>query len=257
VRGDPVAHRFWPLYLRPMKADRYYLREHAFFCVTSRHCIFLHLKRDKYLCIGREQFELLRPRLEAIGDRTASSPQSSPPSEQASQLAADLMKADLISDVPCGTTPGTFESKNGVLRSVHDIELSGKPPRHPLFLPQFLRAAWTADRRLSRRPISEIVGDFRTRKRLRSAPIEPTTIEQMHRRITTFNALRLIYPRQYLCLFDSLALAEFLAQVKLYPDWAFGVSADPFRAHCWLQICSVVLNDTVEHVSTYTPIMTV
>jgi hypothetical protein len=36
----------------------------------------------------------------------------------------------------------------------------------------------------------------------------------------------------------------------------FGVQARPFAAHCWVQKGEVVFNDTVEHVSGYTPIMT-
>jgi hypothetical protein len=59
------------------------------------------------------------------------------------------------------------------------------------------------------------------------------------------------------CLFDSLALIHFLAQYGLYPDWVFGVSADPFEAHCWVQAGQVVLNDTVERVSAFTPILTI
>jgi hypothetical protein len=239
-----------------MKADKYYLREHAFFCVTTRHCIFLDLKKDKYLCIGREQFEFLRPWLHTAGDRTTGPLQLSCHDGQAHQLAAELIKAELVSDVPYGATPPKSKLQARARQCINDVELSGRPPGHLRFLPQFLRAAWTADWKLRRRPIYEIVGDFRARKQFVSSPSTPAIIEHLHRRITTFNALRLIYPRHYLCLFDSLALAEFLAQFKLYPDWVFGVSADPFRAHCWLEAWALVLNDTVEHISTYTPIMT-
>jgi Transglutaminase-like superfamily len=37
----------------------------------------------------------------------------------------------------------------------------------------------------------------------------------------------------------------------------FGVNADPFEAHCWVQAGSVVLNDTLGRVSSFTPIMSV
>jgi hypothetical protein len=72
-----------------------------------------------------------------------------------------------------------------------------------------------------------------------------------------FERLRLFYPRSYLCLFDSLALIHFLARFDVYPDWVFGVNADPFEAHCWVQAGNVVLNDTVARVSGFTPIMVV
>jgi hypothetical protein len=59
------------------------------------------------------------------------------------------------------------------------------------------------------------------------------------------------------CLFDSLALLEFLARYDIHPDWIFGVQTRPFAAHCWVQSDDVVFNDTVENVSVYTPIMVV
>jgi hypothetical protein len=69
--------------------------------------------------------------------------------------------------------------------------------------------------------------------------------------------LRPLYPRDYLCLFDSLALIEFLAQHGLYPTWVFGVTSDPFMAHCWVQEGDTLLNDTVAHVGQFVPLMTV
>ncbi len=72
-----------------------------------------------------------------------------------------------------------------------------------------------------------------------------------------FLKYRPLFPRDYLCLFDSLALVRFLSGYDLYPDWVFGVQEDPFRAHCWVQAGEVVLNDHLDNVAVYTPIMTV
>jgi hypothetical protein len=79
--------------------------------------------------------------------------------------------------------------------------------------------------------------------------------ERVRSLVSVFDRLRLFYPRSYLCLFDSLALIHFLAQFDVYPDWVFGVNADPFEAHCWVQAGNVVLNDTLARVSAFTPIM--
>jgi hypothetical protein len=72
-----------------------------------------------------------------------------------------------------------------------------------------------------------------------------------------FHALRRYYPREYLCLFDSLALVEFLARYGVFPQWVFGVKLEPFGAHCWVQDGSTILNDTVEYVRKFTPIMVI
>jgi hypothetical protein len=72
-----------------------------------------------------------------------------------------------------------------------------------------------------------------------------------------FQACRPWYPRDFLCLFDSLALFQFLALQGMVVDWVFGVRAEPFEAHCWLQRDDVVLNDAVERVAGFVPILVV
>jgi hypothetical protein len=73
--------------------------------------------------------------------------------------------------------------------------------------------------------------------------------------VGAFKILRPLYPRPYLCLFDSIALLEFLARYHMFPRIVFGVVADPFEAHCWLQEGTILINDDLERVSKYKPIM--
>jgi hypothetical protein len=75
--------------------------------------------------------------------------------------------------------------------------------------------------------------------------------------IGAFNMLRPLYPRPYLCLFDSLALLEFLAGYHFFPHIVFGVVADPFEAHCWLQEGGTIINDDLERVGKYKPILSI
>jgi hypothetical protein len=67
--------------------------------------------------------------------------------------------------------------------------------------------------------------------------------------------MRPYYARAYLCRFDSLALIEFLFGHGCLPQWVFGVKCEPFAAHCWVQDDNYVLNDSVEYVQRFTPIM--
>ncbi len=75
--------------------------------------------------------------------------------------------------------------------------------------------------------------------------------------VAIFMVLRPFYARQYRCLFDSLALINFLSFYNVMPAWIYGVQTEPFFAHCWLQQGSLVLNDTIERVRHYSPIMSV
>jgi hypothetical protein len=121
--------------------------------------------------------------------------------------------------------------------------------------PPFFLSSAKASRQLHSQAFESIVAFVRARKRRKSDSTKPFDIERAHSLVSVFDRLRLFYPRSYLCLFDSLALINFLARFNLYPDWVFGVTAEPFEAHCWVQASGTVLNDTLERVSAFTPIM--
>ena len=59
------------------------------------------------------------------------------------------------------------------------------------------------------------------------------------------------------CLVRSSLLMRFLRAAGLDADWVFGVRLHPFAAHCWVQVNGVCLNDDVERLSAYAPIMVV
>ncbi|MCD9125783.1 lasso peptide biosynthesis B2 protein [Luteimonas fraxinea] len=77
------------------------------------------------------------------------------------------------------------------------------------------------------------------------------------RAVEAFTRARLLVPIEPRCLLDSLSLLRFLARRGLYAHLIFGVSMDPFAAHCWLQTDDLVLNDSVGNVMAHTPIRTV
>jgi len=86
----------------------------------------------------------------------------------------------------------------------------------------------------------------------------PADIERLRQLIAVFADLRpYLFGWRDACLFESFVLSEFLARHGIFPSWVFGVQARPFGAHCWLQLDDIVLNDTVERVSAYMPIMAV
>lgn len=121
--------------------------------------------------------------------------------------------------------------------------------------PRFLRAVTLADHRLRARSIRSTLQTVELR-RLRHGHCAATVdYDRVAALVSAFRALRPLYPRRVMCLFDSLALLDFLFPHRLLPYWVFGVVADPFSAHCWLQMGSVVINDDIEHVRRHTPIM--
>jgi hypothetical protein len=104
--------------------------------------------------------------------------------------------------------------------------------------------------------ISETVAAIERRK-ARSTSSKTINVDRARELTAVFNKLRIFFPRSYLCLFDSLALIEFLARYQVFPQWVFGVKLDPWGAHCWVQEEQFVFNDLVERTARYVPIMTI
>lgn len=62
-------------------------------------------------------------------------------------------------------------------------------------------------------------------------------------------------PAQGACLYRSFYLLAFLRRHGLSASWVFGVQTYSFEAHCWLQSGDLVLDDHVEHVRSFAPIL--
>lgn len=70
-----------------------------------------------------------------------------------------------------------------------------------------------------------------------------------------FERSRPLVPIARNCLLDSLALDSWLARRGYGAQLVFGIMPEPFAAHCWLQTPQALLNDSYDHVSSFTPIL--
>ncbi len=66
-----------------------------------------------------------------------------------------------------------------------------------------------------------------------------------------------LYTARDACLMDSLILNDFLHSFGHQSTLVIGVRTRPFSAHAWVQIGDAVVDDTVESVQAFTPILTV
>lgn len=57
------------------------------------------------------------------------------------------------------------------------------------------------------------------------------------------------------CLPRSVWAAHCLLDRGILPDLIFGVRLNPFSAHCWVQCGETVMNDRLDDVRNYTPIL--
>jgi len=74
--------------------------------------------------------------------------------------------------------------------------------------------------------------------------------------VTLYAKLRVwFYTAKHRCLFDSLVLLAVLQKYAIPARLTIGVSSRPFSAHAWIQVSDCVIDDSVEHVREYTPIL--
>jgi Transglutaminase-like superfamily len=232
-----------------------FLQPHVYLCRGKRHWVILDVNRDKYLCVDRRQFELLGPSLKGWAEPAGVGCDAAAVSDAGLALANDLLKLEILSE--------RSDIAKDARPTAHSLPTEALDPDLPARLPwascahagSFLMSSARASRELRDQRFQSIVELVRERKNGRPDHAGPFDTERARSLVSVFNSLRLFYPRSYLCLFDSLALIHFLARFHVYPDWVFGVNADPFEAHCWVQADGVVLNDTVQRVSGFTPIM--
>jgi hypothetical protein len=258
VRGLSAAHLSHSLTrqaARHMTAKYLYLRKHVFFCLTDAHCVFLDLLHDNYLCACRDDILDLSPRL--FGWSSAPPVDRRRPAEQLDSLAAQLLEAGLVTTVT-NDTRAAIPTRNDVpRRTLHDGSYFPIWRLQPSDWIKFALASTRAHWCLTHWPLARTVDSIarQTADSRRHQPIlDHDKLADLAKR---FRTLRNIFPRSYLCLFDSLALLNFLAYHDVTAAWVFGVTSEPFSAHCWVQVDELVVNDPLDRARLFTPIMTV
>jgi hypothetical protein len=164
-----------------------------------------------------------------------------------SRVAADLTAAGLLVD------HNDPEARRGAPPTP---TFSAIPPAHePPQWRDILQAArclidlWFT---YARRPFSEIL---RRSGGAGRAICEASPTPELLALVTRFHRWIPYAPVSAKCLLRSYLLLRLLRRHGHDAAWVFGVATWPFRAHCWLQCGEVVLNDDVDRLTPYVPIL--
>jgi hypothetical protein len=104
------------------------------------------------------------------------------------------------------------------------------------------------------RPFAEVLQAVAAPHGLRrSAPPGPDLLAH----VQAFHRWAPYAPVSGKCLLRSFMLRRLLARAGHDVLWVFGVSTWPFRAHCWLQCGEVALDESVDHLAAFAPILAV
>jgi hypothetical protein len=237
---------------------KFFISKRSYVCRVRRHWIILDVHSDQYYCIPAQQFDLLGSYIHGWPSVAFEVPPATDRYlETTKEILAQLVTKGVLTERLTSERELSLSPLGGPTSSLKTDDVPAAHGSRALLVATFWIACATADLRLRKQTFESIVQCVEARRSERSAQRPPDDPQILRYLVAAFNGLRLWYPRAYLCLFDSLALLEFLAWHDIYPRWTFGVTADPFQAHCWLQDGPIVLNDVLSRVCGYTPIMSV
>lgn len=232
----------------------YYVLRHVFLCVNADQILVLDLKNNEYSALDPEQALALGGLVRGWPLRADGTVGTA----EAEALAAKWMREGVLltTDRRRGkeATPVQISRPSEVLLQSESIDQWKMRPRH---IAAFVYAmmATLIERHLI--PLRWTVRYVAWRK-ARRARLSPCPLERAKELMAIFRWLRPFgFSAKDHCLFDSLALVNFLACFRVFPEWVFAVDGAPFAAHSWVQHGPIVFNDGVEIVERYTPIMVI
>lgn len=233
-----------------VKMSSYLLPPHVHFCQRGDAFVFLDLKQDDYTLVNGAAAAALRMLTLQPTDSLISSDRN------LHEDLTELLKGGLlITECTVGKTVAPTRADVAV-ECLVDREALRDVSVTPSQVMNFMTACTTAKMSLRWRKIEDTVMSVARRKQKHA--FKHSFDEERARRLTAvFLKLRSFFPANYLCLFDSLALLEFLAKYRVFPDWVFGVRLEPWAAHCWVQQGHCTFNEDPEEATNYTPIMTI
>ena len=234
--------------------------------MAGKHVVLLDLERDKYLSV-EPAHRLSRwvrgwPVSEPPG---VSAPPPDPAANSGGRVAEDGLLSRMIAQGMLVTDPKVGKAAVPVVTTRPETSLVEFDLHTPLaataaHLGHFLMAYAGAKSALQFRSIKSVVGAA-ARRRARTetrAAASPAELGKVRGLVGAFLYLRpVFFTARQACLLDSLTLLNFLARYRIFPQWVFGVTANPFYAHCWVQQGDAVFNDTPDFVRGFTPILVV
>jgi transglutaminase superfamily protein len=229
----------------------YFLPRDVHVCLLNDCAVFLDLERDAYIGLNAEQSQLLRRLLFGSEDCASFS-------DQSRTLAKSLMSTKLITSNPeRGRQAVMMVAEPAETALINRSMLLPKPLSVAHIASVFASVVLTAAQ-LRVRPLRSVVRDVETLARRRPDRFTTQQMALTKELCSIYFQLQpFLFVAKDKCLLESVSLLRFLSRHDIYPTLIFGVTSAPFRAHCWLQMGTHVLNTPVETAREYVPIMAI
>lgn len=219
------------------------LREDVACCVANKRVALMDLRTERYYCLPE--------RADAAFQDLIRCP------DVPSELAMGPLKFLFERGLLIGSGAPVHPIRGPIVPEVNQgIDLSGTTPRALMVCEALISQGCTWTTFKTRSLLSQI-NRLRRRKGRSRVSTPSNRFSELSRALSSFHFTKRLISNQDQCLRRSVALVDFLARRRIYPDLVIGVRLAPFSFHAWVQTGDTVLNDEVDTVRPYTPILVV
>lgn len=210
--------------------ERYGLPPHVFVAFDGAYAVWLDIRRDRYFAVERAR------------------------TKQEGTLASLVRSGLLVYLHECPDAKPAMPVRPSTYTDQIRLPVLAPAPRIRLHHVRNIILAWIIGAAaLKLRGLDVVLA--RMRGRGNAVHHDQRSLQEL---ISAFALLRpFFFALRGRCLLSSVVLSEFLARYGVHSQCVFGVRARPFAAHCWLEQGTRVLNDSVERVRAFTPILRV
>lgn len=240
----------------------YYLHRDIFFCSVEGNILFVNLCRDSYQLLTTEYASKLSKLIPSFAGEETPSVRDQSKEENDASYSADQIVDNLVEQkiLTTNAAEGNPIAQVKILTPSRSI-FEDQPTINsiaPVDVFRFVLASYRVMRNLRNESLDLVINRFRARKAKKHTITAAYDFDDAHRLTHAFKRmLPFLKTREDECLFEGLALTEFLSYYGIFPTCVIGVVTDEFGAHCWVQDRGCVFNDTVERVLDFTPIVSV
>lgn len=216
----------------------YRLREGLSFCITGGRAIFLDVDADRYFGLHPQWDEAFQQLVRGNAQ---------------TQVLPQLIHAGILLETAAQSAPILPAAVPRALREIHPVVRSPFSRQSLVFILAQLRAAI----KLKTTPLGVIIAQITEEGP--TGPIEWGT-PQLAMCIdicSAFSSCRALRWRAGHCLTSSIAFLSVVRGAGMEARLVLGVSAAPFSAHCWVQAGDCVLNDRLENVRPFEPLLAI
>lgn len=223
----------------------YRLREDLSYCDVDGNLIFLDVAHDRYFKLTRTLEEAVR-RFLAHEDIAPALVESL----AASRILVETSNPRDRSAIANIRRPTCSAVEHLITATDQRIGMS--------IVLEVMAIVWSTRRQLKTRMLKVNLDEASTyRDRKTDAHVDAASVaaeDKLLKMNGQFARARRYVPIEPICLLDSLSLLRFISRRGLSANIVFGVTPEPFAAHCWVQAGDMVLNETLFDTRAYTAI---